>query len=431
MDKSKIDMLCNYLDENIARHYPIPNAELADSTDYLKNGYLKMLAVVMQQAGNSSEAQLAFFKRIIEGAKADDKAEDYLRKALDIEIADYVDFCEECKNSGLKYRWVLDAIILACIKERPDEQISLIAQFCESYEISRKELQYIATMARAIVSMDTSDYVTAYEIKEDTIPDSVFDEYLHLISKSSVYFNEHMTLFQPIQREDITIQALEKIGEINTPCVEIIGAEVSLNSYDFSFQYKEKVIIRECSFTESNKAPIHFTNCNQVIIEACSFTGGNKEPIRFTNCNQVVVRNSTFTDFDTRTLIIDESSTVLIDGCEFMNCMFKRNERNHDLRNLPKLGGVIFSSHPYQIGKLDIINSSFTKCGGIQESTSFDTAFISNIESCVDKCQFVNCWDYRLDWNNNLSESGDQHQKMFTEDSSATNCSYDNSASFC
>ena len=84
MEKSKIDFLCEYLEQNTAKQYPIANAELAESSDYIKNGYLKMLAVVMQQSGNILKTQLEVFRRIVEGAKVENAAEDYLRMALDI-----------------------------------------------------------------------------------------------------------------------------------------------------------------------------------------------------------------------------------------------------------------------------------------------------------------------------------------------------------
>lgn len=48
MNKDKITILCKYLDNSVAQRYPISNSELAGSTDYIKNGYLRMLAVVMQ-----------------------------------------------------------------------------------------------------------------------------------------------------------------------------------------------------------------------------------------------------------------------------------------------------------------------------------------------------------------------------------------------
>ena len=65
MDKSKIDALCEYLNENVAKRYPIANSYLENNTDYIKNGYLKMLAVVMGQSGNVTKEQTELFKRVI------------------------------------------------------------------------------------------------------------------------------------------------------------------------------------------------------------------------------------------------------------------------------------------------------------------------------------------------------------------------------
>ena len=141
MDKSKIDLLCEYLNENVAKRYPIANSYLENNTDYIKNGYLKMLAVVMGQSGNVTKEQTELFKRIIEGAKVDEKAEDYLRMALEIEVNDFINFADECKDLELKYRFILDAIILTCVKDRTEGQLALISQFCESYGITKEELQ--------------------------------------------------------------------------------------------------------------------------------------------------------------------------------------------------------------------------------------------------------------------------------------------------
>ena len=50
MNKSKIDNLCEYLNQNVAERYPISNKELSESTDYIKNVYLKLLSVVLHQS---------------------------------------------------------------------------------------------------------------------------------------------------------------------------------------------------------------------------------------------------------------------------------------------------------------------------------------------------------------------------------------------
>ena len=165
----------------------------------------------MQYSGNISKAQLDIFKRMVEGAKAEDAAEDYLRMALDVEIEDCITFILVCKGIQLKYCWVLDAIIVTCVQERTERQLELIAQFCEAFEVLKDELRYIAAMAKVILCMDASDYVTAQERKEDTVPDTIFSVYMQLVSKSCIYTNGGMALFKPAQKEDVTAQALGKI----------------------------------------------------------------------------------------------------------------------------------------------------------------------------------------------------------------------------
>lgn len=325
MDKSKIDALCEYLNENVAKRYPIANSYLENNTDYIKNGYLKMLAVVMGQSGNVTKEQTELFKRVIEGAKVDEKAEDYLRMALEIEVNDYINFADECKDLELKYRFILDAIILTCVKERTEGQLALISQFCESYGINKEELQYIAMMAKAILNMSSSDYVSAYEVGVCTVDEAIFRDYMYLISKSCIYNNDHMTILAPIHKEDVTVQILEKIKEVDTPVIRIAGAEISVSEHYLQFSNKEKVILEDCVFTGGSKYPIFFENCGEIIIKKCKFR-----------------------EFKTRTFIVNGMSKVLIDECEFKNCKYYYSERKGDWL---VLGGVIFSEVPSNIKK--------------------------------------------------------------------------------
>jgi len=400
MEKSKIELLCEYLEQNTAKRYPIANAELAEGSDYIKNGYLKMLAVVMQQSGNILKAQLEVFRRIVEGAKAENAAEDYLRMALDIEIEDYINFCLECKELKLKFRWVLDAIIITCVQEKVEGQLVLIAQFCESYGISKEELRYIAAMARAILCMDESDCLSAYDLKEDTIPDAIFSGYMYLMPMSCMCSNANITIFRPTCQEDVTVQALEKINKIDTPCIKIIGAEI-LNNYNLKFRNKKKVILEDCRFL------------------------GGENPIIFLNCEQVIIQNSKFAKFTTSTIDIDNISDILIDGCEFSNCI----RRYHRMRNdWEALGGVIYSKEPDSIKCLNLINSRFSFCGGINEVNAHSSAIISNKRCYVSDCQFDNCWNYIR---NDQMDKKDRRLTMFPGGSVAENCSFKKSVAFC
>lgn len=399
MNKNKIDILCEYLNKNGAKQYPISNKELSESTDYIKNGYLKMLAVILQQSGNVSNAQLEMFKRIIVGAETEKTAEDFLRMALDIEIEDYIKFSDECKDLKLKYRWVLDAIILTCVEERTAEQLRLIAQFCESYNVSKDELKYIAAMAKAIIGMQVSEYVTAYEIKENSIPDTIFSDYMYLIANECICYNEHMTIFQASYKQKFSIQVLQKIQEVNTPCIKIIGANIDAANCNLNFSNKEKVIL-----------------------ESCHFTGGDKE-INFSKCKEVIIRNCTFEHFSEGTSTLNYIDSVLIDGCNFIDCEYKDSISNGE----DYLGSLIYVMNIR--GRFNLINTSFINCSGISSYNSCYTyyrnkkAFICNIDSFVDNCSFTNCW-YRD------SERRNRTGTMFTRSSSATNCKFENSAPF-
>lgn len=399
MDKDKISILCEYLDNTVAERYPVSNKDLAESTDYIKNGYLKMLAVVMQQSVTITEPQLKMFKRIIAGADTDKQAEDFLRMALDIEIDDYIQFSNECKDLQLKYRWMLDAMIVTCVQDRTDEQLKLIAQFAESYEITKEELEYIATMAKAIIAMDESAYVSAYEVKADSISDVIFSDYMYLISKKCVCSNDNMTIFQPTHDQNITAQMLEKIEELNTPCVKIIGANIRADDCKIAFENREKVIL-----------------------EGCTFTGGDKRFIYFNDCKEIIINNCEFKDFSTRTIIFENADKVLVTGSRFNNCKYVHKSDN----NWAALGGVLRSADPSNIGKFDLIGTSFVECGGINQWNYCKSAFISNIDSSVDKCSFINCWHKR----GGSTDPGDSSRTMFTPQSKATNCTYENSARF-
>ena len=411
MNNDKINILCQYLDDNVAQRYPISNSELAGSTDYIKNGYLKMLAVVMQQA-NITNAQLIMFGRIVAGANVDKVPTDYLRMALDIEIKDYINFTNECKDSILRFRWVLDALIISCVKERSDKQVRLIAQFTESYKITKEELKYISTMAKAILTMDVAKYVSAYEIKVESVPDIIFSDYMYLISKKCICANENLTILQATYNEKISIQMFDEINEKVTPCVKIVGIKIDMAN---------------CKIT--------FTHRNKVIFEDCTFIGGEKSTILFEFCNEVEIWNCTFENFEDRTLVFESVNIISIDSCEFNNCKYKY--RDNDYNEWKKIGCVIYSGNPASVKKLKLTNTTFYECGGINESNyCYGSEFISNIKCSVNDCKFEKCWhgheghDWIFDDEEFEIDPENKNRTMFTSDSLATNCQFIDSAKF-
>ena len=71
MPKTNIEKLCIYLKNNKERIYPINNDMLVSTTDFVLNGYMKMLGVILQQSSDITEAQLSIYKRLIAGTETE------------------------------------------------------------------------------------------------------------------------------------------------------------------------------------------------------------------------------------------------------------------------------------------------------------------------------------------------------------------------
>ena len=402
MAKGKIDDLCKYLENSKAKRYPINNKILWESTDFIRNGYLKMLAVIMQQADEITEAQMCIFKRIVTGSGTEENYNQYLRMALDIEIEDFLKFTDELKRIALKYRFILDAVILVGVEKKNDEQIALVAEFCEVLGIERNNVWYITAMARAILEMNLSKYVDAYEIKTDTVPDYIFNDYMYLISKSCICCNDHLTIFQPTCDKDVTVEVLEKIKTLNTPRVKLINVTVDLSEY-----------------------PLLFSDREEVIIESCHFTKGLKYSVSFKNCKNVRFSNTTFDYFKYRAINVENVRNLTIQGSYFYDCRFHYEECSGDWK---LFGGVIYSDKPFEIGEVNIQDSVFKTCGGVNKVCFYRTACISNIKCNVNNCTFNNCWH----WHNiNVIDPNEPRRTMFVSGSKAIHCNIENSALFC
>ena len=89
MSKSNLEALCDYLHKNRAELYPIENELLNSETDFIVNGYMKMLAVILQQPNEIHEGQIAIYKRLLASVNTDKSVEDYLRMALEITVEEF------------------------------------------------------------------------------------------------------------------------------------------------------------------------------------------------------------------------------------------------------------------------------------------------------------------------------------------------------
>jgi hypothetical protein len=358
-----------------------------------------MLAVILQQAEEITKAQLMIFKRIVAGANVEFEVKDYLRMALEIEIEDFNNFVFECKEMELKYRLILDAIVMVGVEASSEEQIKLLALYCEALSISKSELQYLVTMGKAIIEMSSSGYIDAYEMQVESVLKKVFYGYICVLEEECIYSNSRITILHPSNPKDVTRDMLDRIKRANTPCILLVNVEVDLSVCEMKFEGKESVIL-----------------------ESCKFTGGNKNSVEFRDCKQVVIKNTNFTGFKTRTLVVEDIKDLEIERCKFENCRYLYDCNCWDYEEY-ELGAVIYSSQPTNIGNLSLKSCVFTKCGGENDWDSSASAFICNIKSNVNSCQFIECYNISYIWRSRDST-------MFTDTSNGVNNIFQNSAKF-
>ena len=422
MSSERIKKLCDYMDQNKAKNYPIENAMLYESEDFIKNGYLRMLAVVLQVGNNITEGQLNLYKRIVEGASAENTTEEYMRQAMEIEIQEYTDFVNSCKEEQLRYRFVLDAILLAADGDNKEGQLKFIASFCEDIKMSKEELDYLASMAKAILEQSEAEYVDTFVEKSlEDISENLFAEYMNAIfdRQDKIYASDNAVLFRPLSESDITATSIKAIQQAKQPYVRIIGANINLAEWklDLTITGKKCVCFENCVFSGKGK--------HEIISEGS---------IVLKDCEEVFIDDCKFDKFDIQVLKIRGIGNLQINNSKFINCSYCCGF------NRDGFAGVIHSNDPKSNSNIKIKECEFKQCGCREGVVSDDIQCISNCDTELERCSLIECcYIYRctIDETKNISflkngcqDDGYYCSTLFTSNSKAINCTFENSAKF-
>lgn len=401
MAGERIQRLCEYIERNKAKNYPIFNDMLKGETDYIRNAYFKMLAVILEQGEEICDSQRNLFERQIAGASLEYSMADYIRQALEIEIEEYVNFADQCRTLPVRYRFLLDALLLVSIDQLCQEQIKLAASFAESLKVKKEELQYLAQMAKVILEQNAAGYMQLRETKVSSIPDEAAKEYLSTMFRDHVWQNDSVTILYSAQSEDIGAKERQIMEERTTPNIMLINFQIKLDQHSLSVSKYESVTFWDCVFE------------------------GGKKPVDVQDCGKVRVKSCLFREFQTRTITCKQIGEMDFEDTEFENCEYQYNRRSDDWL---ALGGVMYSSSPDTVGKSSLSQCVFRNCGGRNEGNYYSSQFISNCRSELRDCLFDNCWNYNCE---ELIDPDYSMRTMFPPDSTAAGCEVVNSAEIC
>ena len=423
MSSERIKQLCDYIDQNKAKNYPIKNEILKSEEDFVKNGYLRMLAVVLQVGDSIQDGQMNLYKRIVAGAEAENSVEDYMRQAMEIEIQEYLDFVNVCEEGKLKYRFILDAMLLTVDGEEKENRLKFITSFCEDIKLKKEEMSYLVAMAKAILEQNESKYVDAFiekDMENVAIEEDVFDGYMSGIwtGKDNIYENEKATIFRPESDAEVTTERLQYIQNTKTPYIKVIGAKIDLSIRELKVEGKEKVIFENCLF---------IGNQDEYVNE---WYGEQRKPLYFGECQKVYIINCQFELFGSKTMYLCNVTNTLIYYSKFKNCLCKIST-DHDNNDGKKLGGVIYSENSEE--RVYMNNVLFEMCGGRNYQWIDRCEYISNCKVEAIECVFKDCY-YKKDTNGNYLGGYDvtnkKYDTMFSNASKAIHCKFENSARF-
>lgn len=400
MSKEQIEKLCDYIDQNKAANYPIGNAQLADATDYIKNAYFKMLAVVLQQGAEITPAQRNLLQRMVAGANCDHAPEDYLRQALEIKVEEYVDFAAECKELPVKYRFILDALLLIAVEEKNEDQLKLAANFVESLKINKEEITYLAQLAKAILSQSACECADLEENKPTAIPFIAASEYLAELGKGNLICGQRMTIASVLLPGKADDGYIHLSNTIKTPVIKLANMTISLQQCGLVFRDFEKVILENCTL-EGRRFPVCMTNCKSVCMSYCSFK-----------------------NFRARTIVESNVDAVELTDTSFENCRFSYERNGSDW--MP-YGCVIHSENPDKNKEHRLVRCKFISCGGKNVFNYFSSAFICDCKSDVIDSSFQDCWHYH---NSSDKDFANAQRTMFAAGSNEINCTFEDCADF-
>lgn len=365
-------------------NYPLENKKLKDETDYIRNNYFKHLALVLTQRGETSENQRYLFSRMLTGVAAEAEIEEYLRQAMEIEIEEYEGFMEQMKEMALRYRFVLDAVLIACCDECSDGQKELLALFMESLKVGLDEAAFICGIARSILEQDAKGYWQGLQASKEVsfrnfAAEYAVDfagEYLCKITDNSLF------LYFP-EKTELTKQKLIDIG---VPLgmiggykeVEIGNAIFHLREEDLEIKEVGKAVFTDCEFEGD--------------LNENNYDDGSQYAVRVKNADEVIFEDCRFVNFKNRAVYVDcgEEASILFKECSFHKCYLYENGWFF-LKDWENRGGVIWAEKPCG---LTIQESVFDACGVIVIGNIESSAIILNQPATVRKCRFQQCWGY-------------------------------------
>lgn len=202
--------------ENNMVYPPIYNQLLKNENDYMKNAYYKLLILMILQVSDDITGYIRkTFQRLLIGAEADGDIQYYISKAYSLTSQDIQDFFQDISDKELKYRFIIDYIVLNEENRFNKKWIEVYAMLCEVLNLKKIEAKFLTEISVCILKQSHLEYWNLIESNRSGIPNNIASEYMHLedIVKKELFYkaSEYFRMYQPVKALPI-LQRLANAG---------------------------------------------------------------------------------------------------------------------------------------------------------------------------------------------------------------------------
>ncbi len=379
--------------------YAIENPDTFALDDYSKTLYLKVLCSLVQFHNEPTEMQILVLKRIVKGIGVEERAEEYMRRALEISATDMQDFLSFIGKDKVKYYFALEGILLVSIGQGEEEGYQYLAEILELLDINKDDLEHICRVASAVLQQQSSIYDEAKALINERVKAIDYAPYIKNFYCGTI-----------------------------SDCNEIVRYSVPDRKYSgdvaFRTEYTEKKVVFE-NLDIRIKKEWKFIGCTEVVFENCNVVGAECS-FTFQDCKKVYLHKCRFHDFNRP--VIDQERTIetIIEECEFENCFgtkfFSYNKSETE--------GCVIRTQPWEERLIKILKTGFRNCGARSQKNDDCEAILSNCRHCeVSGCSFDCC---RPVFGEETYYSGPQPYKgtLFLEGSVGSDNEFVNSSKF-
>ena len=358
------------MEEMKTEMYAISNPVTAALDEYIKSLYIKMLCTVVQYENDPSEMQLLYLRRLHKGIQIDNSIEDFMRMALDISEVDVQEFIDIMRGDHTRYYFALEGILLVSMGKGEQANYEYLGELIELICISKRELEYLSTVARSILEQDSEYYDKAKSIAPESVEGFEVVPYIANFYAGVIVDTRIEKHFYAPNRDW---------------------------NYRFAFPclfHEKKVMFSNLAFEMSNA--LEFDGCEMIEFQNCVIKG-NDYSVYFRGCGDVKFINCRFYDFSSYTIVDDMVERLSLLKCEFENCIFHYKRDTNDWQ---KIGGVVHATNATNDARVnhryvvEFSGCEFRNCGGKNKSNYYSSAIICNALCEVRDCKFINCWNY-------------------------------------